>query len=243
MRDTECVTWALHTDRASCLVQRLHSRGTWGMFVCGHIHVCKCRHPCSKKQELLQLRSIKGCICIPRSFVVWPWNMFADTGSVMKVGVGQIQSAENRWKKGLLFVCTGKMAHTSNSHCCRGWWKWLGWISKEKEKQEGIWNKRKNWGLLALHGSKLPGLQHELSMWYCVARIAKASCCFCTTQLCHNGDLRGWIVPLCLWETLKGSVPQIWAQQAAFQTWHSMTFFSHRLGFVLSSLKLLGKQD
>lgn len=106
------------------------------VYVCGHIHVYKCRYLCSKKQELLQLRKIKGCICIPQSFVVWPWNMFADTGSVLKVGMGQIKPDENRRKKGLLYVCVHRENGTHLWHCCMGWWKWIEVISKEKEKQE-----------------------------------------------------------------------------------------------------------
>lgn len=62
--------------------------------------------------------------------------MFVDSGSVLKVGMGQIQSDENRWKKGLLCVCVHREKGTHLLHYCMGWWQCIEGMSKEKEKQE-----------------------------------------------------------------------------------------------------------
>lgn len=47
--------------------------------------------------------------------------MFVDSGSVLKVGRGQIQSDENRWKKGLLWVRVHRENGTHLRHYCMGW--------------------------------------------------------------------------------------------------------------------------
>lgn len=140
MRYPECVTQALHTDRASWLVQRLHSRGTWGMCVCLWSRTCmQMKTPLLKKVRIASTQEDKrlylySSIC--EEYKYWPWNVFADTGLVLKAGMGQIESDENRRKKGLLCVCVHRGNGTRLWHCCMGWWKWIEMISKEKEKQE-----------------------------------------------------------------------------------------------------------
>lgn len=103
-------------------------------------------------------------------------------------------------------------------------------IKGKGKTRGGIWNECKNWGLLALDGNKLPALQHDPHVELCRQDCQGQLLLLHHSQHCHSGDLSGWMVLLCLWEAPKGSVPQIWGQEAAFQTGHCSRFFLKGLG-------------
>jgi len=114
--------------------------------------------------------------------------MFTNTSLVLEIGMRQIRTGiKIDGKKGSACVslCMGEMAHPSNTvygpvEVKRRRIKGKGETEEEEGSCQAEWE---NQGLLVLCGSRLPGLQHDLPVWCCVARAAKASHGSSTTSL------------------------------------------------------------
>lgn len=202
MRDRECDTGPWHWQSLMPYSEFAFRRNSRDVYVFSHIPMCKCSHPSSKKKELLQLGKIKGCICIPQYFVDWPWNIFADTVSVLKVGMGQIQSDENRWKKGDVVCLCAQQKWLLSLTLLYGPVKDKRRNNKRKgETRSGIRTEGENWGLLALQQApRTPAWTPHVVLSISQDSKGQLLLLLFDSQLHHSGGLNVWIVHLCLGE-------------------------------------------
>lgn len=100
--NAECVVQALHSSRSSCRIQSPAAfKGSLRpvcMFVVTYIYanadtLAQKSDECSNSGRKWWGHRM---ICVPQYFVVWPWEVFTDTGSVLEIGMRQIDTVRSK---------------------------------------------------------------------------------------------------------------------------------------------------